>query len=122
MNITYKIQSDEEGNMYRQICDLLEQQPWTWQSVSAVIGLMGAVLCPLLGILLTVATWFIVSPKAISVFHIVSVAAFALTVPLLACGAHCLDLIEKKIPHRSVYNKRPSHEAVPLNASAHRGG
>lgn len=121
MKTNYQTQ-DQRGNIYQQIYELIEKQPGTWQSVGALTGLFGAVLCPLLGVLLGTVTWFVVSPRAISVLHVVSVAAFALTVPLLASGAHCLDLIEKKIRHRSSSNQRASHKSVHLNASAQRGG
>ena len=121
MTTNYELQGNDEGNIYHQICDLIEKQAGTWQSIFAVIGLGGAVLCPLLGILLGTAAWLVVSPKAISVLHIVSIVAFALTVPLLGCGAHCLDLIEKKNSHRSLRHERSSHKNLPLNVSAHRG-
>jgi ABC-type transport system involved in cytochrome c biogenesis permease component len=96
MNKNYRTQGDQEGDIYDQIHHLIENQPRKWQSVAAATGLMGGLLCPVLGTLLTAIGWLLVRQRAISVLHILSIVCFALTIPLLACGAHCLDLIERK--------------------------
>lgn len=105
--------ADEGINLYQEMEDLIRAHPWVWQSVGAVIGVAGGALSPFLGALLTAATWFIHSPRAISFLNSLSIISFVLTIPLLAAGAYCLDLLEGK-------SSRISHpaESQPLTPGA----
>lgn len=85
-----------EDDIYRRINFLVIQSPRTWQSVCAAVGLAGGLLAPLLGALLTVTAWFF-TPGG-SLLNALGTASFVLTIPLLALGAYCLDLLEKKAP------------------------
>ncbi|MBV9929220.1 MAG: hypothetical protein JOZ96_29680 [Acidobacteria bacterium] len=60
------------------------------------MGLVGGVLAPALGTLLTVANWFTGRQEASLYLGRLSTTLFVLTIPLLALGAHCLDLLEAK--------------------------
>src|SRR5947209_9693591 len=75
---------------------LIRNNPWTWQSVGAVSGLAGGILAPALGTLSTVVRWFTGVQRASSYLNRLSIVLFALIIPLLALGAHCLDLLEAK--------------------------
>jgi hypothetical protein len=119
MNKNYRIQGDQNGDIYQEIYQLIETQPRKWQSVAAITGLMGAMLCPVLGTLLSAIGWLVVSQRAVSVLHILSVVFFALTIPLLACGAHCLDLIEKNKVHNSSSLDGRSTTFVPAMTALH---
>jgi hypothetical protein len=121
MNKNYRAPRDQEGDIYDQIHHLVEKQPRKWQSVAAATGLLGGLLCPILGTLLMAIGWLVVRQRAISVLHILSIVCFALTIPLLACGAHCLDLMEKKkIPNSASLDGPLPPETTPRGASSHR--
>ncbi|PYS78636.1 MAG: hypothetical protein DMF67_12065 [Acidobacteria bacterium] len=75
---------------------LVKKNPRAWQSVGAVVGLAGGILAPALGSLLAVVRWFISVQRAGPYLSSLSIVLFALTIPLLALGAHCLDLLEAK--------------------------
>lgn len=96
MKHDYEPQADQEWDIYERMQRLIEVNPWAWQSIGAVSGLVGGVLSPLLGTLLIAVTWFIHSERIISSLDDVSIGSFVLTIPLLAFGAHCLDLLERK--------------------------
>ena len=96
MSENLELLKDESGvDLYEEIELLIKQNPWTWQSVCAVLGLAGGVLSPFLGTLLIGVAWLIESPE-FSGLHILSIGLFTLPIPLLAGGAHCLDLLERK--------------------------
>ena len=88
--------SRAQDDPFERIESLVRRNPWTWQTVGAVSGLAGGVLAPVLGSLLTVVGWFISVQRASPYLNRLSVIVFALTVPLLALAAHCLDLLEAK--------------------------
>lgn len=97
MNKIYVLQKDElRGELYRRIYLLIRKNQWTRQSIGASLGLAGGLLSIILGALL----WAIVSLLAPSSFrsslNAVDVLFFALSLPLLAVGACCLDLLEMR--------------------------
>ena len=95
MDRFYGSQDDQEYDVYQQIQNLIEQHPGRWQTVCAVAGLAGGILSPLLGTLTTAAAWLAHSQRVSSYLNDLSIVLFTLTIPLLAFGAHCLDLLEK---------------------------
>lgn len=96
MNEYYATRGNQEwDDIYQSIYCLIEKNAGTWQSVCAVTGLVGGLLSPVLGTILTAVTWFIPTDGASSFLNVLSIALFCLTLPLLAFGAHCLDLLEK---------------------------
>ncbi|MDQ1558044.1 MAG: hypothetical protein QOD32_1104, partial [Pyrinomonadaceae bacterium] len=52
----------------------------------------------LLGLLLWAIVRFLVAGGSISALHTFEIVFFALPLPLLALGVHCLDLLEKETP------------------------
>ena len=96
MNQDYELAEYEELDIYEEIHHLIETNPWAWQSICAVAGLVGGVLSPVLGTLLIAVTWLIHSERIISSLNGLSIVSFVLTIPLLTFGAHCLDLLERK--------------------------
>jgi len=83
---------------------LIEINPWAWQSIGALSGLIGGVLSPVLGMLLIAVTWFIKSEPIFSTLNVLCIVPFVLTIPLLTFGAHCLDLLERKTANFSLVN------------------
>lgn len=86
---------DTDLDIYGEVESLIRRSGWTWQAVCAVLGLVGGVIAPFLGAAFDVTSWLTRSPVAVSRLHVLSIVACALTIPLLALGGLCLDLLEK---------------------------
>ena len=80
----------------RDLAQQMSVHGWTWQSVGAVCALCLGLISPFMGSVLTAITWF-TGPQwhGFSLQRDGTVLLF-LTIPLLAFGAHCLDLVDKK--------------------------
>jgi hypothetical protein len=102
MDNTYELQEDQGLDVYEEIHNLIRTNPWAWQSIGAMVGLVGGVLSPALGTLLIAITWFIKSEPTFSALNVLSIVSFVLTIPLLTFGAHCLDLLERKTTRLSL--------------------
>ena len=111
MNRIYTLPEDVlRGGIYRRILLLLDKNRWTWQSVVAACGLFGGLLCIVLGFLDWAVVGLVAPPGVLGRFlNAAGVVLFILPLPLMALGAHCLDLLEKKAP------------ALPLPSEATRG-
>jgi hypothetical protein len=74
----------------------LARDNWTWKSYGAIGGLLCGLSAPILGSLFTIVSWF--SDPSWHGLHLRSAGTvmFAVAIPLMAVGAHCLDLIEKE--------------------------
>jgi hypothetical protein len=69
---------------------------WTWQSGGAACGLCFGLIAALIGSVLTAITWFTgPSWDGFALQRDGTVLLF-LTIPLLAFGAHCLDLLDQQ--------------------------
>jgi hypothetical protein len=113
-----EVEENQEWDLYQRIDFLVRKNPWTWQSIGAVSGLVGGVLSPVLGTLLIAVMWFIGSSEEVSVLNILSIVSFVLTLPLLAGGAHCLDLLERKIAYISAHaEQQPGKTKTLLSLS-----
>ena len=68
----------------------------TWKGRGVMFGLIGGLMAPILGSVFEVISWF--SDPSWHGLHLRSAgtAMFAVAIPLLAVGAHCLDLLEKE--------------------------
>jgi hypothetical protein len=99
MNKIYTLPEDDlGGEFYRRIYLLVSTKRGGWQSAGAVFGLTGGMLSIPLALVSWAAVRFL-SPVAISAtLNVLSNLFFALSLPLLALGAYCLDLLEKKPP------------------------
>lgn len=106
MSQTCELQDDLEWDFCEEIQRLIEVNPWAWQSIGAVLGLVGGVLSPVIGTLFIAVAWFINSEPTLSTFNVLSIVSFVLTIPLLAFGAHCLDLLDRKSSRSSLITAR----------------
>jgi hypothetical protein len=96
MKSSYKSKEDEvwEG-LYPRIFLLIKTNKWTLQSVGASLGLGGGILSIIAATLLPfIASWL--TPGNFLLLEKISNVSIGLILPLLALGAHCLDLLEKK--------------------------
>lgn len=97
MNATFEsLENQAETDLYKEIEALIRKNPWTWQSVCAIVGLVGSVIAPVLGATFDVLSWFSSSNAVNSYLHVLSVALCALTLPLIILGAFCLDSLQRK--------------------------
>jgi hypothetical protein len=99
MNEIYVLQKDElGGELYRRIYMLIRKNSWTRQSIGASVGLTGGLLSIILGSLLWAIVSFLVRDGFGSFLNSVEILFFALSLPLLALGVYCLDLLEQRPP------------------------
>ncbi|MGI8898832.1 MAG: hypothetical protein ACR2IB_10605 [Pyrinomonadaceae bacterium] len=96
MDHEHELPEDQQWDLYEDMNRLIETNPWAWQSIGAVSGLVGGVLSPVIGTLSIAVTRFIHSERIVSSLNDLSIISFVLTIPLLTFGAHCLDLLERK--------------------------
>ena len=100
MNKIYVLPEDElRGEIYQRILLLVVKNRGTWQSVVAAVSLFGG----LLGIVLGALDWAFVGVFAPAgalgaLLDTAGTILLILPLPLLALGAFCLDLLEKKAP------------------------
>lgn len=112
MNKIYTLPEDElRGEIYKRIILLIKKNPGSWQSVAAAVGLFGGVLSIVLGGVTWAAFGLFAPAGALGSFlDTAGTVLLVLPLPLLALGAACLDLLEKKPP------------AIPLPAEARPAG
>src|SRR5262245_54663301 len=80
----------------RYVISVLNTHGWTFRTGGAAFGLCGGVIAAVLGATLTAIAWF-TGPKWHG--HLLQrdgTILLFLTIPLLALGAHCLDLLDKQ--------------------------
>ena len=99
MNKIYILPKDElGGELYRRICLLIRKNRWTRQSIGAAFGLTGGMLAIILGAVLWAIVLLLAPGNFCLVLNGLETLCFALTLPLLALGAYCLDLLETNPP------------------------
>lgn len=114
MNKSYESTADQaRTNLYQEMESLIKKSPWGWQSVCAVIGLVGGVIAPCLGATCHVLTWFVSSLAVNSYLNVLSGVFCALTIPLLILSAFCLDALEAKTAHLCSPDEPLRNEATP---------
>ncbi|MDQ1592234.1 MAG: hypothetical protein QOG71_2861 [Pyrinomonadaceae bacterium] len=91
-------EDDLRGEVYRRVYLLMSKNRWTWQSLGATFGISGGMLSLLTALLLWATVRFLTAGGSVSALHTCEIVFFALPLPLLALGVHCLDLLEKKLP------------------------
>ncbi|SRR6266536_3506769 len=119
MRADYEVEESQEWDLYQTMSLLVRRNPWAWQSIGAVVGLVGGILSPVLGTLLIVVMWIIGSSEEVSVLNVLSIVSFVLTLPLLAGGAHCLDLLERKTAELSAHDEQPADQTTATSSSLH---
>ncbi len=118
MSKHYEVEESQEWDLYQTMALLVRRNPWAWQSIGAVLGLVGGILSPVLGTLLIAVMWFIHSQEEISALNVLSIVSFVLTLPLLAGGAHCLDLLERKTAEVSAHDEQPAYKTIGTRLTA----
>jgi hypothetical protein len=100
MNKIYVLPEDDmRGEMYRRILLLMGKNWRSWHSVVAAVSLFGGLLAIVLGALDWVVVGLFAPAGALgSLLDVAGTTLFVLPLPLLALGAYCLDLLEKKSP------------------------
>ena len=99
MNKIYVLQKDElRGELYRRIYLLISKNRGTRPSTGACVGLAGGLLSIMLGALLWAIVPLLAPGSFRSSLNAVDIVFFALSLPLLALGAFCLDLLETRAP------------------------
>lgn len=116
MDRTYEWLNDwPETDFYQEMESLIKKNPSAWQSVCAVLGLAGGVIAPFLGAASDVTTWFVHSTTVNSYLHVLSIVFCALTIPLIALGAYCLDMLEAKTARLSPSAPPSRDESTPAS-------
>ena len=99
MNKSYALSEDDlSRELYGRICLLVSGNRGGWESFGAAFGLAGGVLSAPSGALLWAAAQFPALAGTGPALSVLSNVLFGLCLPLLALGACCLDLLEKKSP------------------------
>jgi hypothetical protein len=70
---------------------------WAWQAVVTVFGLGGGILAATIGSLLSAVAWMRGEETGGLSLHGVGSVLLLSTIPLLILGAHCLDLLDKRV-------------------------
>jgi len=92
MSIQISLQKPTKRSLIEQI----SVRGWTWQSGGAACGLCFGLIALLIGLVLTAIAWFTgPSWHGFALQRDGTVLLF-LTFPLLAFGAHCLDLLDQQ--------------------------
>jgi hypothetical protein len=99
MNKIYVLQKDElQGELYQRVYLLIRKNLLTRPSIGASFGVGGGLLSIILGALLWAVVALLAPCSFRTLLNTVEIAFFALSLPLLALGAYCLDLLEKRTP------------------------
>jgi hypothetical protein len=115
MNKNYTLRDyDEEGLLYRRIYLLIRKNGLKGQAIGAALGLCGAMLSIILGGLLWAALHFLALGALASLLTALEIIFFVLPLPLLALGACCLDLLEKRV---SLLPAQSATQLAPLDRS-----
>ena len=98
MDKIYVLAEDEPGGgIYRRILLLLSKNRGAWQSAAAVACILGGLLSIALGVLDWAVVGLLAPAGAVgSLLDAAGLVLLVLPLPLLALGAHCLDLLEKR--------------------------
>lgn len=94
---------------------------WTWQTFGAVTGLGGGVLAAAVGALLSAVAWMRGDETGGLSMHGVGSILLLSMIPLLIMGAHCLDLLDKRM-ERGRYLAREGNVSVAIHGGHARTG
>ena len=87
---------------------------WTWQLAGAVFGFAGGSTTLIFGEVFTAVAWIVKPEGPGASLRRFGTALCLLTLPLLGLGAHCLDLLDKKLHTRTLAtNLLPGYVAPP---------
>src|SRR5215210_3816353 len=92
-------EDDMRGEIFQRILRLMGKNLGSWQSVTAAVSLFGALLCIVLGAVDWAFVGLFAPAGALGSFlDTAGTVLLVLPLPLMALGAFCLDLLEKKHP------------------------
>jgi hypothetical protein len=110
-------EDDMRGEMFQRIVRLMWKNWGSWQSVVAAVSLFGGLLCVVLGGLDWAVVGLFAPAGALGSFmDTTGTVLLLLPLPLMALGAFCLDLLEKKPPALPL----PAEPRPPVPARWHR--
>ena len=114
MDKIYVLPEDElRGEMFQRMLQLMGKNRGAWESVAAAAGLFGGLLAIVLGALDWAFVGLFAPAGALGSFlDAAGTVLLVLPLPLLALGAFCLDLLEKKPPALPL--PAESRPAVPV--------
>ena len=100
MNKIYVLPEDDlRGDIYQRMLLLMGKNRGSWQSFAAVVSLFGGLLAIVLGALDWAFVGLFGPAGALGSFlNAAGTILLVLPLPLMALGAFCLDLLEKKTP------------------------
>lgn len=92
----FRYDEDSDDALFQRIGLLILENPHGWQSLGASFGLIGGMLSIVLGLSSWVLVSFIPFGRFSATLNLVEIFFFTLSLPLLALGTHCLDLLEQR--------------------------
>lgn len=99
MTRIYIMPNDDSGEgFYRRIYELMKRDRGAWASRGAKFGLAGGMLSFVLAALLWASVLLQEQGEFASFLRVLETVFFVMALPLLALGAYCLDLLEKRLP------------------------
>ena len=87
---------------------------WTWQARGAVFGIAGGIVAATVGTLLSASAWALGDETSVLSMHGVGSILLLSTIPMLITGAHCLDLLEKRMERSVSVNSLAARKAARL--------
>jgi hypothetical protein len=93
-NMSSKISPQQQTK--RSLIEQISVRGWSWQSGGAACGLCFGLITLLIGSVLTAITWFTGPGWHGFALQRDGTVLLFLTIPLLAFGAHCLDLLDQQ--------------------------
>jgi hypothetical protein len=114
MNKIYALPEDDmRGEIYQRMLLIMGENWGSWQSVAAAVSLFGGLLAVVLGALDWAFVGLFAPAGALgSLLDTAGTVLLVLPLPLMALGAFCLDLLEKK--SRTLPLPAESRPVVPL--------
>ncbi len=91
---------------------------WMWQASGAVFGLAGGIIAAVLGTLLSAGAWALGDASNGLSLHGAGNILLLSTIPLLVVGAHCLDLLEKRMEKDGRVNSDSAQKVAQSNSHA----
>jgi hypothetical protein len=91
-------EDDVWQELYPRIPRLIKKNWCQWESIGAILGIGCGIFSFFAAMILNVCAWLATQSSWRANLSGTSVDFLIIILPLLALGAHCLDLLEKKTP------------------------
>jgi hypothetical protein len=111
-------ESKESAARLKEIYVWSRHDGWTWQAAVAVAGLGGGVLSAAAGSLLSAVAWTMGDETGGLSLHGVGGILLLSTIPLLVLGAHCLDLLDRRMEKSRQVDRKDAGEATGATVRA----